>query len=147
MAAAEAVLSSLISEPGASETPTQPDFRVQLNQEGAPVTATIERIHQSADAAPDAIPETFFFGGLYDPAVQLRRPIPVHTERTAEGVNVVWDEVSEFGNGNTFSEAVEDFGRTIFELYKSLLSDNVVLGGDLVNVRDTLAEYIAVRPK
>jgi hypothetical protein len=150
MATAEAVLSSLISEPGVSdipsEAPAELGLRVQPIQE-APVRTVVERFSQQQGQPQDAIPENFYFGGLHDPALKLQQPIPVRTERSAEGITVIWDEISEFGFGRTFSEAVEDFGRTVFELYKSLLEDDLVLGSDLIEVRNRLTAYIAVRPR
>lgn len=150
MGTTEAVLSSLISEPGVSEvaqeTSAQANVSVQQLQEHR-IRATVEPFLQGVGESQDAVPKTFFFGGMNDPLLQLRRPIPLRAERNGGGISVMWDEVAEFGHGDTFSQAVEDFGHTIFELYKTLLADNVVLGSDLVDVRNKLEDYIAVRPK
>lgn len=147
MAASEAVLTSLISEPGVSDlvqhAPAHPDYHPIADLQ---VRAVTTNFSQSSEPR-DAIPQVFLFGGFYDPAVRLRQPIQLRTERDAAGISVVWDDIAEFGHGETFSEAVEDFGRTIFELYKTLLADDLVLGDDLIDIRRKLDRYISVRPR
>jgi hypothetical protein len=135
----------LISGPGVSDI--DQGARVQPIHEPTRVRAVVEQVSKSASQSLDAIPQTFFFGGMHDDVLQLRRPIPLRSERNTGGISVVWEEVSEFGHGDTFSEAVEDFGRTIFELYRTLLRDEVALGEDLLSVRRKLEDYISVRPR
>jgi len=143
--APETVLTSLISGPGVSDI--DQGTGVQAIHEPTRVRAVVEQVSKSAGQSLDAIPQTFLFGGMHNDVLQIRRPIPLRSERNARGISVVWEEVSEFGHGDTFSEAVEDFGRTIFELYRSLLRDEAALGEDLLGVRRKLEEYIAVRSR
>lgn len=143
--ASETVLRSLISGPGVSDIDR--GAGVQAVYEPTKVRAVVEQVSKSASQSLDAIPQTFLFGGMHDDLLQLRRPIPLRSERNVQGISVVWEEVSEFGHGDTFSEAVEDFGRTIFELYRTLLRDEAPLGEDLLGVRHKLEEYISVRPR
>jgi hypothetical protein len=79
------------------------------------------------------------------PALRLLKPIPLRTERSDAGISVIWDDVDEFGFGATFSDAIQDFSQTIAELYLDLASEDLVLGSDLISVRDHLARYMEVR--
>jgi hypothetical protein len=59
---------------------------------------------------------------------------------------VVWDEGQEFGFGDTFTNAIADFGETITELH-FYLANVEALSEDLTAVRDRLSHYIDVRPR
>jgi hypothetical protein len=91
-----------------------------------------------------ALPSHFLFGALRHPALMLRKPMPLRTERSKGGISVIWEEGNEFGFGQTFGDAIEDFAATMGELYCEL-SDDDVLGADLVALRDRLSHYIDVR--
>lgn len=88
-----------------------------------------------------ALPSHVLFGALRHPALKLREPIPLRTERSDRGICVVWDEGQEFGFGDTFTGAIADFGETIAELYLHL-SESEALSADLITVRDRLSHYI-----
>lgn len=122
MATAEAAILSLVSEAGISDIPRVQEHSVTLQPAQGPPAANFEAIPLHSGPFEDAVPSTFLFGALHDHAIYLLRPIALRTERAHGGVTVVWDDVSEFGHGENFSDAVEDFGRTISELYKSLIS-------------------------
>jgi hypothetical protein len=98
------------------------------------------------DAPPrSAIPQTVLFGGLHHPALRMRRAIPLRTETVETGgVSVVWDEGNEFGFGDTFGAAMEDFARTISELFIEL-GEAPNLSQDLAAIRDKLSAYIEFR--
>jgi len=93
-----------------------------------------------------ALPTHVLFGALRHPALKLREPIPLRTERSDQGISVIWDEGQEFGFGDTFTDAAADFGETIAELYLQLC-DNEALSDDLISIRDRLSHYIDVRPQ
>lgn len=93
-----------------------------------------------------ALPPRVLFGALRHPALKLRRPIPLRTERSEQGISVVWDEGQEFGFGDTFTNAIADFGETITELH-FYLANVEALSEDLTAVRDRLSHYIDVRPR
>ncbi|MGA8183702.1 MAG: hypothetical protein WB819_08660, partial [Terriglobia bacterium] len=93
-----------------------------------------------------AIPPKVLFGALHSPVLRLVKPIPLKTEKTKDTVSVVWEEVSEFGCGGTFSEALFDFAATITELFVAL-SEQESLGNDLLRVKSKLSEYIELRPR
>jgi hypothetical protein len=92
-----------------------------------------------------AIPQAVLFGGLRHPALRMRKAMPLRTERVETGgVSVVWDEGNEFGFGDTFGAAMEDFSHTISELFIEL-GDAPSLSQDLSAIREKLAAYIEVR--
>lgn len=91
-----------------------------------------------------ALPSQVLFGVLRHPDLKLLEPIPVRTERSERGISVIWDEVQEFGFGDTFSDAMTDFADTIAELYLHL-DKTEALSDDLTYVRDVLSDYIHVR--
>ncbi len=100
------------------------------------------------DSAPySALPDKVLFGALRHPALKLRKPIPLQTERSEYGINVFWEEAQEFGSGETFSAAIEDFGLTLAELYFHLEDSDSPLSDYLLGVRNKLADYIEVRPQ
>ncbi len=94
-----------------------------------------------------AVPQRVLFGALRHPLLKLRHPIPLHTERSERGVSVVWEEGQEFGHGDTFSSALDDFAQTIAELYLRLSSMRESLSGDLLQVREKLSHYIETRDR
>lgn len=91
-----------------------------------------------------ALPSNVLFGALRHPALKLREPIPLRTERSDRGISVIWDEGQEFGFGDTFTGAVADFADTVAELYLQLC-ESEALSEDLTAVRDRLSYYIDVR--
>lgn len=93
-----------------------------------------------------AVPPQILFGALQSPSLRLVKPIPLKTERTKDAISVVWEDVSEFGYGNTLSEAIFDFAATVTELYASL-SEGESLSDDLLKVKTKLCEYIELRPR
>jgi len=91
-----------------------------------------------------ALPSHFLFGALRHPALKLREPIPLRTERSDRGISVIWDEGQEFGFSDTFTGAIADFAETVAELYLQLCAGET-LSEDLIAVRDRLCHYIDVR--
>ncbi|MGB7471488.1 MAG: hypothetical protein WBW58_19120, partial [Candidatus Acidiferrum sp.] len=87
------------------------------------------------------MPPNVLFGALRHPALRLRKAIPLRTEWSTHGVSVIWDEVEEFGFGETFSAAIDDFAHIVAELYIDLL-ERENLSSDLVAVRDQLSHYL-----
>ncbi len=105
-------------------------------------------VHVVLHPAPySALPEKVLFGALRHPALKLRKPILLQTERSEAGINVFWEETQEFGSGETFSSAIEDFGLTLAELYMQLEDCDSPLSDYLLGVRNKLADYIEVRPQ
>lgn len=94
---------------------------------------------------PDsALPAQVLFGALRHPTLRLCEPIPLRTERSERGISVIWEDIEEFGFGDTFGNAMTDFADTISELYL-YLSNTEALSDDLIAVRNRLSHYITVR--
>ncbi len=92
-----------------------------------------------------AIPQTVLFGGIRHPALRMLKPMALRTEKTeTAGVSVIWDEGNEFGFGDTFGAAMEDFAHTIAELFIEL-GEASSLSQDLSAIREKLSGYIEVR--
>jgi hypothetical protein len=96
-------------------------------------------------SAPDARPNRLLFGALKDPGLRLRRPIPLDLTVEQGSVVLSWGEAEEFGSGQTMSDAVDDFGRALCELYHRLYERDVRLSIDLQKVKEVLAYYIQPR--
>jgi hypothetical protein len=96
---------------------------------------------------PSALPEKVQFAALRHPLLALRAPIPLRVERTGAGISVVWDAGEEFGLGETFSAAVDDFSHTVAELYFRLNSHSETFGNDLIELREKLGTYIEQRKR
>lgn len=93
-----------------------------------------------------AVPQRILFGALQCPTLRLAKPIPLKTEKSKDTVSVVWEDISEFGYGDTLSEAIFDFAATVTELYATL-SENESLSDDLLKVKTKLFEYIEPRTR
>ncbi|HUI51255.1 MAG TPA: hypothetical protein VLX60_05690 [Terriglobales bacterium] len=128
-----------------AEQQTGPQEAVQLPRQSQNLVGVAVAILESVPYS--ALPEKVLFGALHHPALRLRKPILLQTERSAAGINVYWEEIQEFGTGETFSTALEDFGQTLAELYLHLDACESPLSPYLLTVRNKLADYIEVRPQ
>lgn len=100
----------------------------------------------SPSKGTSAVPQEILFGALQSPGLRLVKPIPLKTDKTKDTVSAVWEDISEFGYGDTLSEAIFDFARTVAELYLTL-SEKESLSDDLLRVKDKLSEYIEPRTR
>ena len=128
--------------PGTKDAHAAPGGQGQvLPSEKAP-----EKLLRISTEIKNAVPHRFLFGALQSPDLRLIKPIPLKTEKTKDTVSVIWEAISEFGYGGTFSEAIFDFAATVTELYVTL-SKKQSLSDDLLAVRSKLSEYIEPRPR
>ncbi|MGB7601930.1 MAG: hypothetical protein WBM24_16600 [Candidatus Sulfotelmatobacter sp.] len=97
--------------------------------------------------APNPRPSRVLFGGLQDPALQVRRAIPLDVWLEESTVLVRWDEIDEFGAGENLSCALDDFSHTLRDLYHHLYAQDVTPGADLLHVKRVLGEHIEPRAK
>lgn len=100
-----------------------------------------------AGARMPAVPDKVLFGALRSPKLQLLQPIPLRIERDRAGINVIWEDGEEFGRGDTFSEAIDDFGHTVAELYLRLSAPSESFSSHLVDVHGRLSRYIIARKR
>lgn len=90
-------------------------------------------------------PERISLGTLSDQGFRVIKPIAVQIETRGDSVVASWPEVEEFGTGASTSYALEDLGRTVAELYRTLQLDETRLGPDLESVWGKLKEYVVPR--
>lgn len=135
---------SLVSEPGTKSSETPERRGILPPQEWS--DHIVIPILSPKDAS-SARPAKVMFGALRHPNFRLRQPIPLRTEVEGGIVSVVWDEIQEFGSGETFSEAIFDFTSTVTELFIRLSEKAFPLSDDLLRVKRVLSDYIEPRPR
>ena len=143
-----------ILKPGTTEIPLmgkEPvSLPVELPRQVASERPTLEPVSGfmlQVGTLPIARPESVHLRTLKDPQYRLRKPIPLGVSLQESIVVVTWSEIDEFGQGETMTSAVDDFGQTLRELYNRLYAPEVQLGADLQRVKQVLGEYIEQRAK
>src|SRR5579863_6875956 len=99
------------------------EITVQFSQEPKITVRIIEEI-------PSARPDSVLFAALANPGLRLRKPIPLHVSVQEGHVVLSWAETDEFACGATTGEALDDFSKTVSELYLDLNDEKVKLGED-----------------
>jgi hypothetical protein len=94
---------------------------------------------------PSQPPKKIKFGMLRDRRLRMLAPITVDLDRKKHAVVARWSEIQEFGYGANASEALDDFGKTIEELFLSLNERKDRLGEDLQNVWTIMSKHIEMR--
>jgi hypothetical protein len=95
---------------------------------------------------PAPLPDTpLLLGTVNDRRFRVLKPIPLEIERQESLVVASWPEIEEFGSGDSLSNAIDDFTKTLVELYQSLTADQSRLGPDLDRVFTVLREYLVYR--
>ena len=88
-----------------------------------------------------ARPDTILLGTIADRRLRVRKAIPLSVSTEEGHVVVSWSDADEFAYGATTGDAVDEFSKTISELYFDL-NDPIPLGKDLARVRDVLNLHI-----
>lgn len=109
------------------------------------VVQTLPAWFVSPAEIPSPRPATVQFAALRDPRLQMISPIPLEVSVEDSSVIVCWSETSEFGTGNTMGEAIDDFARSLRELYNTLFAPNVSLGSDLERVKHAIERHVQPR--
>ncbi len=91
-------------------------------------------------------PKKLLFGAISDPRLRVKLPIPVDISGKKGAVVTHWSDIGEFGYGPHMSAALDDFGKTVSELYWSLDSREGDLGDDLKKVLSILRHHFMPRP-
>lgn len=104
-------------------------------------------VTKAAGESPEGRPTSILFGALRDPHLRLRKPILLKIEEKEGLVSAIFEDIQEFGCGKTMSDALSDFSSTVAELYIRLSHENALLSGDLLRVKNTLSDYIELRPR
>jgi hypothetical protein len=99
------------------------------------------------DAAGQSAPRPtkILLGTLNDFGFRVAKAIPVQLDFREACVIASWQDIDEFGSGNSISSACQDLGHTLSELYRSLETDQARLGPDLQHVWAVLQEYLVRR--
>ncbi len=90
-------------------------------------------------------PTRVSIGTLSDQGFRVVKPITLDVETRDDSVVATWAEIDEFGAGPSTSDAIEELGRTVAELYRSLQVEQENLGPDLHRVWDILREFVVPR--
>jgi len=83
-------------------------------------------------------------GSLLDHRLRMSVPITLDLEREDEFYLAKYDELDEFGYGTDPISAVQDFRKTIAELYWQLKEDEERLGPDLTETWRRLSALVYV---
>ena len=102
-----------------------------------------EAVHDVKDL-PD-VERHLAFGLIRDPRLRIKKPIPIALSVEGDTTVVAWTEAEEFGYGSNRAEAIEDFTRTIAQLFVTLTREESSLGDDLKAVLGLLREHIEFR--
>ena len=135
MPAVEEIKETIISPPGYSlglptiENPLEPVHRMIVGDLGF------------------SFPATILFGATIDRRLRVKNPIPITLSKEGDVVVASSSELEEFGYGNDISEALDDFARTLAELYLSLEENADRLGDDLKQQFSRLCTFIEVRSR
>lgn len=100
-----------------------------------------------SQATGRSVTERILFGALPDPRVRIRKPIPIEIANFEGTYTASSAELEEFGYGHTRSQALDDLGRTLSELYFSLADQRQRLSEHLTGIQAKLSEYIELRLK
>ena len=90
-------------------------------------------------------PSKILFGASVAPLLRIRVPIPLEISTEGDSVVAYCADLQEFGYGSNLSEAIDDFGKTLRELFFSLEERKESLSEDLKGVRAKLANYLEFR--
>jgi hypothetical protein len=91
------------------------------------------------------VPADVDFGLMRDSRIVVLRPIPVSVQRDGDVYVATWEQAEEFGYGPTRSDALEDFGRTISQLFITLEREKETLGPHLLDTLDLLRAHLRFR--
>ena len=108
-------------------------------------SAPIKRLNLEARAA--ALPRKIQFGAVANQKIRVKQPLSVELKREGESVVAYCADLEEFGYGSNVSEALDDFGSTVAELFQSLVHDEPRLGDDLRRQLQRVRQYLETREK
>ena len=96
----------------------------------------------STERDPERRREGLLLESLNDPELRLARPMRLVADYEPGAVIVVWDETRDFGVGPTLEAAVDDFRRSIAEMYRRVELAPGKTGPRIAAVWHVLARYI-----
>lgn len=99
----------------------------------------------TASLPATATPSILTLGSLHHPRLRLRAPLTLRIERENEHVTAWNHDLEEIGYGSTLVGAVEDFQRTVIELYESLQAEQERLGSDMARLWRKVQQHVDER--
>lgn len=92
-------------------------------------------------------PLELMFGGPLDRGVRAKRPLPVQISRESGTYVVNCEAIEQFGYGSDMSEALDDFGKTVAEMFLYLSEESKAdrLGDELAHRYEVLQQYLERR--
>ena len=89
------------------------------------------------------------FGSLLDSRLRVIRPLPVRLSKQDDTCVVECDEIGQFGYGSEMTEALDDFGKTVAEMFFSLEDEFQAgtLGDQLIQSLELLRSFIEPRER
>jgi len=99
----------------------------------------------TAPDGSDVRREGLLLESLDDPAFRLTQPMRLIAEYEPGAVIVMWDETRDFGVGPTLEAAVDDFRRSITDIYRRVEDVPGKTGPRVAAVWNVLARYIERR--
>ena len=134
MPAVEEIKGAIMSPPGYSLVPT--------------IENPLEPVHRMiVENLEFSFPVEILFGAIIDRRLRIKNPIQITLSKEEDVVVASSSELEEFGYGNDISEALDDFAKTLAELYLSLEENADRLGDDLKQQFSRLCTFIEVRSR
>ena len=94
---------------------------------------------------PISLPREILFAASSDRRLRFKQPITLNLSREREGYVAYAADIEEFGCGDDVAQALDDFGKTISELYFSLSASKDRLSPHLQGQFARLNEFLDVR--
>jgi hypothetical protein len=91
------------------------------------------------------IPREILFAASPGRGLYFKKPISLTIYREQEAYIAYASDIEEFGYGESVAQALDDFGKTICELYLSLSKDKDRLGRHLHRQFAKLNEFLEIR--
>ncbi len=111
----------------------QPQLRVSASGALVPPAKT----ESTSDAVQLEWPVLMLYGGRLDWRLRTARPFPVRIYKENDTYVVQCEEIEQFGYGSDMSEALDDFGKTVSEMYFYLADESG-------NLTDSMSERFSV---
>jgi len=93
------------------------------------------------------MPDRVSYAAKLHPRLRTVKPFLVQFSRTEDRFIASVSDIEEYGVGGTRSEALDDLGRTVAELYFSLERDAARLSEDLQSIFEKLQMHVSPIPR
>ena len=130
---------AILEQPGPKLVPPPKSPQATVSQQQATQRVKVELPRR------EGRPKQTLLGTVNHADFRVVKPIRVHVDVRGKMVIAEWRDISEFGTGNFMTQACDDLGHTIVELYEALEKDQSRLGPDLARVWTIVKEHVARR--